>query len=50
MSTHPTSFKEWQSYPSTLDPIHVAWLKKAKKSKTAFTVADIEGIALVNDQ
>ena len=43
MKTHPTSFKDWQSYPSTLDPIHVAWLKQAKKSKTAFAVADIEG-------
>ena len=44
MSNHPSSFSEWQNYPSTLDPIHVAWLKNAKKSKTAFAVADIEGI------
>ena len=43
MTIHPTSFKDWQSYPSILDPIHVAWLKQAKKSKTAFAVADIEG-------
>ena len=33
MSNHPTSFAEWQSYPSTIDPIHVSWLKNAKKSK-----------------
>ena len=36
MSNHPSSFSEWQNYPLTLDPIHVAWLKSAKKSKTAF--------------
>jgi len=46
MVNHPTSFKDWQKYPSTLDPIHVAWLKQAKKSKTAFAVADIEGIEI----
>jgi acyl-[acyl-carrier-protein]-phospholipid O-acyltransferase/long-chain-fatty-acid--[acyl-carrier-protein] ligase len=46
MSNPPTSFADWQSYPSTLDPIHVAWLKQAKKSKTAFAVADIEGIEI----
>ena len=46
MSNHPTSFADWQVYPSTLDPIHVAWLKSAKKSKTAFAVADIEGIEI----
>jgi acyl-[acyl-carrier-protein]-phospholipid O-acyltransferase / long-chain-fatty-acid--[acyl-carrier-protein] ligase len=46
MSNHPTSFAEWQIYPSKLDPIHVAWLKSAKKSKTAFAVADIEGVEL----
>jgi len=46
MHNHPTSFEDWQSYPSTLDPIHVAWLKQAKKSKTAFAVADIEGIEI----
>ena len=46
MSKHPSSFSEWQNYPSTLDPIHVAWLKNAKKSKTAFAVADIEGIEI----
>ena len=46
MSTHPTSFADWQVYPSKLDPIHVAWLKSAKKSKTAFAVADIEGIEI----
>jgi acyl-[acyl-carrier-protein]-phospholipid O-acyltransferase / long-chain-fatty-acid--[acyl-carrier-protein] ligase len=46
MSNHPTSFSDWQNYPSTLDPIHVAWLKNAKKSKTAFAVADIEGVEI----
>ena len=46
MSNHPTSFAEWQSYPSTIDPIHVSWLKNAKKSKTAFAVADIEGVEI----
>jgi len=46
MTTHPTSFKDWQSYPLTLDPIHLAWLKQAKKSKTAFSVADIEGVEI----
>ena len=48
MSNPPTSFAEWQSYPSTLDPIHVAWLKQAKKSKTAFSAT--KKIALVNEQ
>jgi hypothetical protein len=46
MSNHPTSFADWQNYPSTLDPIHVSWLKNAKKSKTAFAVADIEGVEI----
>ena len=46
MSNHPSSFAEWQEYPSTLDPIHIAWLKSAKKSKTAFAVADIEGVEI----
>jgi acyl-[acyl-carrier-protein]-phospholipid O-acyltransferase/long-chain-fatty-acid--[acyl-carrier-protein] ligase len=46
MSNHPTSFAEWQNYPSTLDPIHISWLKNAKKSKTAFAVADIEGVEI----
>ena len=46
MSNHPSSFAEWQNYPSTIDPIHIAWLKSAKKSKTAFAVADIEGIEI----
>ena len=46
MSLHPTSFADWQQYPSTLDPIHIAWLKNAKKSKTAFAVADIEGVEI----
>ena len=46
MSDLPTTFHEWQDYPSTLDPIHVAWLKNAKKSKTAFAVADIEGVEI----
>ena len=46
MSNHPTSFADWQSYPSTLDPIQVSWLKNSKKSKTAFAVADIEGVEI----
>ena len=46
MSNHPTTFADWQNYPSTLDPIHVAWLKSAKKSKTAFAAADIEGVEI----
>jgi acyl-[acyl-carrier-protein]-phospholipid O-acyltransferase/long-chain-fatty-acid--[acyl-carrier-protein] ligase len=46
MLNHPKSFAEWQVYPSKLDPIHVAWLKSAKKSKTAFAVADIEGVEI----
>ena len=46
MPNHPNSFADWQKYPSTLDPIHVAWLKNAKKSKTAFAVADIEGVEI----
>jgi acyl-[acyl-carrier-protein]-phospholipid O-acyltransferase / long-chain-fatty-acid--[acyl-carrier-protein] ligase len=46
MPNHPTTFAEWQDYPSKLDPIHVAWLKSAKKSKTAFAVADIEGVEI----
>jgi acyl-coenzyme A synthetase/AMP-(fatty) acid ligase len=40
MTSHPASLEHWQSFPSTLDPIHVAWLKQAKKSRTAFEVAD----------
>ena len=46
MLNHPTTFAEWQKYPKTLDPIHVAWLKNAKKSKTSFAVADIEGVEI----
>jgi acyl-[acyl-carrier-protein]-phospholipid O-acyltransferase / long-chain-fatty-acid--[acyl-carrier-protein] ligase len=46
MSNHPSSFADWQVYPSKLDPIHIAWLKSAKKSKTAFAVADIEGVEI----
>jgi len=30
MSNHPTTFADWQNYPSTLDPIQVAWLKMQK--------------------
>ena len=30
MSNPPSSFAEWQDYSSTLDPIHIAWLKNAK--------------------
>ena len=48
MSNPPSSFAGLQSYPTSLDPIHVAWLKKAKKSKTAFSAT--KKIALVNDQ
>ncbi len=36
MSNHPTSFADWQNYPSKMDPIHVSWIKNAKKSKTSF--------------
>ena len=46
MSNPPNTFKEWQDYPATLDPVHIAWLKNAKKSKTAFAVADIEGVEI----
>ncbi|MDC3315767.1 hypothetical protein OAV81_03370 [Candidatus Thioglobus sp.] len=46
MSNHLTSFADWKNYPSTLDPIHVSWLKSAKKSKTSFAVADIELVQL----
>jgi acyl-[acyl-carrier-protein]-phospholipid O-acyltransferase/long-chain-fatty-acid--[acyl-carrier-protein] ligase len=46
MSNYPMSFEEWQDFPSTLDPIHVSWLKNAKNSKTAFAVADIEGVEI----
>ena len=46
MSNSPSSFAEWQDYPLTLDPIHIAWLKNAKKSSTAFAVADIEGVEI----
>ncbi len=48
MSNTPTSFAGLQSYPATLDAIHVAWLKQAKKSNTAFSAT--KKIALVNDQ
>ena len=46
MSHTPCSFDDWQDYPSKLDPIHIAWLKNAKKSSTAFAVADIEGVEI----
>ena len=46
MSKHPISFADWQNYPSSMDPIHVSWLKNAKKSKTSFAVADIEGVEI----
>ena len=48
MSNPPSSFAGLQSYPATLDLIHVAWLKQAKKSKTAFSAT--KKIALVNGQ
>ena len=46
MLNPPSTFKEWQDYPATLDPVHIAWLKNAKKTKTAFAVADIEGVEI----
>ncbi len=46
MSNHPTSFAEWQTHASNLDPIHIAWLKSAKQAKTAFAAADIEGVEI----
>ena len=48
MSNPPSSFSGLQSYSATLNPIHVAWLKQAKKSKTTFSAT--KKIALVNDQ
>ena len=48
MSNLTSSFAGLQSYPATLNPIHLAWLKQAKKSKTAFSAT--KKIALVNDQ
>jgi acyl-[acyl-carrier-protein]-phospholipid O-acyltransferase / long-chain-fatty-acid--[acyl-carrier-protein] ligase len=48
MSNHPKFFDDWQVYPLTLDPIHVAWLKSAKKSKTDFGAT--KKISLVNEQ
>ena len=30
MLNPPNSFADWQDYPLTLDPIHIAWLKNAK--------------------
>ena len=48
MTIYTTSFEDCQSYPSTLDPIHIAWLKQAKKSKTDFSTT--KKIALFNDQ
>jgi len=45
MTTLPTSFEEWQSYPSSFDPIQVVWLKQSKKSKTDFSAT--KKIALV---
>ena len=46
MASIPTTFAEWQNYPLSLDPIHIAWLKQAKKASTAFAVADIEGVEI----
>ncbi|MDC1450226.1 hypothetical protein N8477_05595 [Candidatus Thioglobus sp.] len=48
MSNPLSSFAGLQSYSAPLDPIHVAWLKQAKKSKTAFSAT--KKIALVNEQ
>ena len=46
MTSAPTSFAEWQTYPPTLGPIHVAWLKQAKQVKT--DVSATKKIALVH--
>jgi len=46
MPNPPSSFAEWQDYPLTLDPNHIAWLKNAKKSSIAFAIADIEGVEI----
>ncbi len=46
MSNPTSSFAGLQNYPATLDATYVAWLKQAKKSKTAFAVADIEGVEI----
>ena len=46
MTSVPTSFVEWQTYPLTLGPIHVAWLKQAKQVKT--DVSATKKIALVH--
>ena len=48
MSNPPSFFAGLQIYPTTFDPIHVAWFKQAKKSITAFSAT--KKIALVNDQ
>jgi len=54
MMTHPASFKDWQSFPSTLDPINVAnvlnvdEIPKLGSGKTDFSAT--KKIALVNDQ
>ena len=48
MSNPTSSFVGLQSYLAMLNPIHVAWLKQAKKSKAAFSA--IKKIALINDQ
>tara|TARA_B100000767_G_scaffold155069_1_gene145836 strand:+ start:195 stop:404 length:210 start_codon:yes stop_codon:yes gene_type:complete len=50
MITHPASFEDWQNYPSTLDPINIVWLKNAKKSRTAFAIADIEGVEISHNR
>jgi hypothetical protein len=44
MSNLPNSFAEWQDYPLTLDPIHIAWLKK--KSSTTAAIAEMEGVEI----
>jgi len=48
MNTHPTSFKEWQSYSSIPEYIHIAWFRQAKKSKIDFEAT--KKIVLVNNQ
>jgi len=55
MMNHPTSFKDWQSYFSKLDPLYypakviiVEEIPKLGSGKTDFSAT--KKIALVNDQ
>jgi len=38
--TIPTSFSDWQAYAKNLNPVHISWLKQAKK-KGSYTACDI---------